>query len=314
MRRFGRTFGPGIKRSRPARRQKPFRSAAPRTEQSMRKAAAACCCLPIEGFGSGRVSTLRNIPDTDRPPAKPCAGILPDKTITSKGGHGMDFESARGLLEELLPFWRELTEEEQEKLAAGVGTKCFEAGQPIHRGREDCTGLFLVYSGQVRVFITSDSGKEITLYRLFERDICLFSASCMLRNITFDINIEAEKPTCALLLPTALYERLSRADPSVADFTSQLMAARFSDVMWTMDQVLFSSFVQRLATFLLEQAGIDGGETVLMTHETMARHLGSAREVVTRMLRYFQQEGMVELFRGGVRLVDLDRLERLSRF
>ena len=136
----------------------------------------------------------------------------------------------------------------------------------------------------------------------------------MLRNITFDINIEAERPTCALLLPTALYERLSRANPSVADFTSQLMAARFSDVMWTMDQVLFSSFDQRLATFLLEQAGIDGGETVLMTHETMARHLGSAREVVTRMLRYFQQEGMVELFRGGVRLVDLDRLERLSRF
>ena len=91
------------------------------------------------------------------------------------------------------------------------------------------------------------------------------------------------------------------------------MASRFSDVMWVMEQVLFASFDQRLAIFLEAQSNVDGSDTLHMTQEEIARHLGSAREVVTRMLKYFQAEGIVELFRGGLTIIDRKKLHRLAQ-
>jgi len=167
-----------------------------------------------------------------------------------------------------------------------------------------------VRKGQARAYIVSETGKEITLYRLLERDMCIFSASCMLRNISFEILVEAEKDTEAFLIPSSVYQDLLRNSIAVSDYTNQLMSSRFSDVMWIMEQVLFMSFDKRLGLFLLEQANIDGTDRLLITHETIARHMGTAREVVTRMLKYFAAEGLVELFRGGVILKDHEELRR----
>ena len=91
------------------------------------------------------------------------------------------------------------------------------------------------------------------------------------------------------------------------------MASQFSDVMWTVEQILFMSFDKRLALFLLEQSSIEGSDTLKITQETIALHMGSAREVVTRMLRYFQGEGMVRLFRGGIELIDRAKLEQIAQ-
>lgn len=215
-------------------------------------------------------------------------------------------------LKECLPFWKQLEEGEKQMLMASATPRHFEQGQAMHGGERSCAGVYLVKSGQVRCYIFSEAGKEITLYRLFERDICIFSASCMMRNIRFTIFVEAEKATDAILIPTEVYHQLSESSLPVADYTNQLMSARFSEVMWMMEQVLFMSFDKRLAIFLLEQAGIEGSDTLHMTQETMAKHLGSAREVVTRMLKYFQQEGIVDLFRGGVTITDRKKLERLA--
>ena len=214
-------------------------------------------------------------------------------------------------LREYLPFWDALTPAEQRHLDVAVVSRSFEKGARLHNGDADCNGLFLVTSGLLRVFLTSDSGREITLYRLLERDICLFSASCILKNIRFEVFVEAERAAEVLVLPAQAYQEVLESSRAAAEYTSKLMASRFSDVMWVMEQVLFSSFGRRLADFLLEQRALEGGDRLTLTHEEIARHLGSAREVVTRMLRYFQSEGLVSLSRGGLTLLRPEDLAHL---
>ena len=216
------------------------------------------------------------------------------------------------LMREILPFWGKLDDAQQKTLADSIIYKTFAGGESLHSGDEDCSGLFVIKSGRIRVFFLSESGKEITLYRLFERDICIFSASCIISNINFEVFVTAETDTTALLIPTLIFDRLSHASIAVAEYANQLMASRFSDVMWVMEQVMFMSFDKRLAMFLLEQANIEGKDRINITQEAIANHLGSAREVVTRMLKYFQEEGIVELFRGGLQIKDRKKLLGLT--
>lgn len=216
-------------------------------------------------------------------------------------------------LKKVLPFWGQLTGEQKSLILNRVVPRTYYRGESMHRGSEHCAGLLLVRRGQLRVYIVSESGKEITLYRLFDGDICIFSASCMMKNINFEVYLETEQETDVLLIPTEIYNQLNQTSIAVSDFTNQLMASRFSDVMWVMEQVLFTSFDKRLAAFLLEQSAIDGSDRLNITHETVARHMGSAREVVTRMLKYFQNENMVSLSRGGITLTDRKKLQNLAK-
>ena len=183
-------------------------------------------------------------------------------------------------------------------------------GTVIHNG-SDCTGLLLICSGQLRAYILSSEGREITIYRLFERDICLFSASCMMRNIQFEIIIESEKDTKIWIIPTEIYKGIMEESVLVANYTNDIMASRFSEVMWLMEQIMWKSFDKRLAAFLLEESVLEGTNTLKITHEKIGNHMGNAREVVTRMLRYFQNEGMVRLSRGTIEITDAKKLEKL---
>ena len=176
----------------------------------------------------------------------------------------------------------------------------------------DCLGLLLIRSGQLRVYTLSSEGREITLYRLFDHDICLFSASCVMPNIQFEVIIEAEKDSEMWVLPSCLFKDLMEESAVVANYANQLISSRFSDVMWLMEQIMWKSFDKRLAAFLLEESTLEGTKALKITHEKIANHMGTAREVVTRMLRYFQGEGMVKLTRGTVEIIDEDRLEVLA--
>ncbi|NLJ31148.1 MAG: Crp/Fnr family transcriptional regulator [Clostridiales bacterium] len=216
-------------------------------------------------------------------------------------------------LKKALPFWNQLTEEQKIMIQNHVIPRTYYRGESMHGTSQHCAGLLLLRRGQLRVYIISESGKEITLYRLFDGDVCIFSASCMMKNINFEVYLETEQETDILLIPTKIYHQLNQTNIAVSDFTNQLMASRFSDVMWVMEQVLFTSFDKRLATFLLEQSAIDGSNRLNITHETIAKHMGSAREVVTRMLKYFQSENMVSLTRGEITLTDRKKLQNLAK-
>ena len=175
------------------------------------------------------------------------------------------------------------------------------------------TGLLLVKSGQLRTYILSDEGREITLYRLFDMDMCLLSASCIMRSIQFEVTIEAEKDTDLWIIPAEIYKGIMKESAPVANYTNELMATRFSDVMWLIEQIMWKSLDKRVASFLLEETSIEGTNELKITHETIANHLGSHREVITRMLRYFQGEGLVRLSRGKITILDSKGLETLQR-
>lgn len=192
-----------------------------------------------------------------------------------------------------LPVWKKLTEEQQEILHNAAFEKTFRKGEILHSSSVDCTGLILVLQGQLRSYTISDDGREIALYHLFERDMCLFSASCMLNSIQFDIALSAEKDTKVLVIPSDVYRGIMDISAPLANYTNELMATRFSDVMWLVDQIMWKSFDRRLATFLINEANIEGANKLKITHEIISNHLGSPREVVTRMLKYFVSEGLI---------------------
>jgi len=213
--------------------------------------------------------------------------------------------------ETIFPVWDKLNTTQKNRLLGSLMNRQFKKGTIIHNDSMDCTGLLLIKSGQLRAYI-SDEGREITIYRLFDMDMCLFSASCMMRSIQFEITIEAEKDTKLWIIPAEVYKSIMQESAPVANYTNELMATRLSDVIWLIEQIMWKSLDKRVAAFLLEEASIEESNALKITHETIANHLGSHREVITRMLRYFQSEGMVKLSRGTVTILNEEKLEALQ--
>jgi len=215
-------------------------------------------------------------------------------------------------LSEYFPIYNKLTNQQQELLSAHATKRTVPPGTILHNGDATCMGLLVIREGQLRAFLTSEEGREITLYRLFARDICLLSASCMLNSIQFEITVTAEKETEFWIIPPYVYKNLMDNSLAVSNYTNQIMATRFTDIMWLVEQIQWKSFDKRLAHFLLEECAIEETNILKITHEKIAAHLGTAREVVTRMLKYFQTENMVQLTRGAIEILDEEKLARLS--
>jgi CRP/FNR family transcriptional regulator len=209
------------------------------------------------------------------------------------------------------PVWDKLTSAQQSKLREVSHPLKVRAGEVVHNGSMDCLGLFLIRSGQLRVYTLSAEGREITLYRLFDHDICLFSASCVMPSVQFEVVVEAEKECDLWVIPSCLFKNFMEDSAAVANYANQLISSRFSEVMWLMEQIMWRSLDKRVAAFLLEEAAIEETPVLKLTHETVANHLGTQREVITRMLRYFQEEGTVRLARGTVELLDVTKLKAL---
>ena len=215
------------------------------------------------------------------------------------------------LFGESFPFWSGLSSRDKEIIFNSSMAVRFERGRNIHDGRE-CTGIILVRTGVLRLYILSEEGKEITLYRLFPGDMCILSASCVLNAITFDVFVDAEEASECVVVGGCAYSELAERLPAVKIFALESALSRFSDVMWVMQQILFMSMDKRLAIFLLDELSKSGGDSVSLTHEQIAKYMGSAREVVSRMLKYFSSEGLVELSRGGIKIKDKKRLRALT--
>ena len=211
----------------------------------------------------------------------------------------------------LCPIWDKLTPAQQQLVSSSIVPKSLGRGAVLHDGSADCAGLVLIKSGQLRAYILSEDGREITLYRLLDQDICLFSASCVMRSVQFEIMISAEKESEVFILPPYIFKKVMEESAPLANYVNELMATRFSEVMWLIEQIMWKSVDKRLASFLLEESTLEDSDVLKLTHEAIANHLGTAREVVTRMLRYFQNEGYVRLTRGAVEIIDRDGMETL---
>lgn len=210
-----------------------------------------------------------------------------------------------------LPFWTSLTEQEKEILRKSAVIRRYEKGSFIHSSDRDCLGMLFILSGEIRTYILSDEGREITLFRLYPNDLCVLSASCVISQISFDTQMTARQDTEVLIIPPNITALLKEQNISVRCFLYEQATERFSEVMWAMQQILFKGLDQRLAAFLVEECERTNFNTVRMTHEQIARNISSAREAVARMLKQFTQDGLVELKRGEIIIKDTDGLKRL---
>ena len=141
----------------------------------------------------------------------------------------------------------------------------------------------------------------------------MLSASCVLNSITFDVFIDSEEESDCIVVGGCAYAEMAERIPEVKIFALESAVSRFSDVMWIMQQILFMSMDKRLAIFLLDESAKNGNDVIRLTHEQIAKYMGSAREVVSRMLKYFVSEGIVESSRSeGIKLLDKKRLRALS--
>lgn len=211
-----------------------------------------------------------------------------------------------------LPFWTSLTEQEKEILRKSAVIRRYEKGSFIHSSDRDCLGMLFILSGEIRTYILSDEGREITLFRLYPNDLCVLSASCVISQISFDTQMTARQDTEVLIIPPNITALLKEQNISVRCFLYEQATERFSEVMWAMQQILFKGLDQRLAAFLVEECERTNSNTVRMTHEQIARNISSAREAVARMLKQFTQDGLVELKRGEIIIKDTDGLKRLQ--
>ena len=210
------------------------------------------------------------------------------------------------------PVFSKLTPQQQQMVLDYTSIRTVPAGTVVHNGAVECTGFLLVRSGQLRAYTLSEEGREVTIYRLFDHDCCLFSAACIMSSLQFEVIIETEKDSEIFIIPPSVYQKLMNESLPVSKYTNDLMATRFSDIMWLMEQIMWKSFDKRLAAFLVEEAAIEGTNLLKITHEKIANHMGTAREVVTRMLRYFQGEGLVKLSRGTIEITDEAGLNALQ--
>ncbi|MBP1744587.1 MAG: Crp family transcriptional regulator [Firmicutes bacterium] len=215
------------------------------------------------------------------------------------------------VLKRSLDFWERLTPLQRKILTEDARAYSYEAGNALHFGEHDCIGVLIVISGTLRTYMLSEEGKEVTLYRLNKGDVCVLSASCVLDTITFDVHIDSETDCRIVQISSKAFSVLASENIYVEAFTHRLATERFSDVMWVMQQILFMSFDKRLAAFLIDESSKTGSNRIAMTHDQIARHMGSAREVVSRMLKYFSKEGWISLSRGNVEIIGKEQLRSL---
>lgn len=217
---------------------------------------------------------------------------------------------SKNFFQKAFPFWNKITENEKNIILNNCTLQKFSAGKNIHDSTE-CTGILIVKKGLIRVYMLSSTGKEITLYKLNPYDVFALSASCILSNINFDIFVDAEKDSEVYLINPHKYKELKDKNILIESFTNSIINQSFSDAMWIMEQILFMSFDKRLAIFLLEESISSKSDILNITHDYIAKNMGTAREVVSRMLKYFQNEEIISLSRGNITIINKNKLKNL---
>ncbi|MBE6823763.1 MAG: Crp/Fnr family transcriptional regulator [Ruminococcaceae bacterium] len=224
----------------------------------------------------------------------------------------MKYEAYSEIYKERFPFWDTLSDIDKEYLCKNTATKIFDKGSKIYDGN-DVGGVIFLIKGSLRVYMISEDGKELTLMRIHKNELCILSASFIAQPISFDVFVDAEEQSECYYINGDAFERINNNYPQARVYALETTVESFSNIMWIMQQILFMSMDKRLAIFLLDEINRTQTNTVMLTHSLIAKYMGSAREVVSRMLKYFENEGIVELSRRGVKILDKKRLFELTQ-
>jgi CRP/FNR family transcriptional regulator len=184
------------------------------------------------------------------------------------------------------------------------GTVVYEQGVP-------CPSIPFLLGGTVRVYKVGENGREITLYRVEAGEVCVLSSSCALSDADGPLPAiaVAETEVEILAVPAYQFRRLVQAHPTLQRFINAAFAERLSEMMMVIEEVAFQRVDLRAAEWLLKMAQ-PGHDNIGMTHAQVAVELGSAREVISRILKDFERRGLVHLGRGQIEVTDRDALRR----
>lgn len=210
-----------------------------------------------------------------------------------------------------LSFWDHISDDDKKLICDNLHPLHYKAGQSVHSAESHCLGALIIRQGILRSYLLSIDGKETTILRLREGSICILSASCILSAVTFDIQIEAETDCEVLLIPSSIFQSLMERSIYVENFTYKLITERFSDVIKAVEQMFFLTLRQRIAVFLIDESVAQNSSTLSLTQEQLAKAIGSAREAVSRNLKYLSGSGCIELSRGTVRILDRKQLYQI---
>ncbi len=208
-----------------------------------------------------------------------------------------------------IPFWNNLTKSEKDNLIKFSQIRTYEKGNIIHSRNQECLGLIKVIEGNVRCFMMSEEGREITLYQMKEGDLDVLSASCVLSQITFETQMRAYDDCELLVMPSLYLSELKEKNLIVRCYIFELLSERFSDVMGTIQRILFTRIDSRIALYLTSIAKNNNTNLIKITHEEVAREINTSREVASRILKQLEEEGTIKLQRGSIEIIKMAELE-----
>ena len=214
-------------------------------------------------------------------------------------------------LDKIFGFWQNLTPSERDFLEKAARIEFFSDGNLLHRSDGSCRGVMAVRSGSLRIYCVSEEGREVTLYRVESGDVCILSASCLMDSLVFDVLIEAVGDTEVCIIPAASFHKVEEQNPLVELYVYKNATKKFSEVLLTVQSLLFLKIDQRIASFLHEESLRQKTSVLSIKHEDIAKEIGSVREVVSKTLKYLSDEGVVRLGRGKIELLDVAALERM---
>ncbi len=205
-----------------------------------------------------------------------------------------------------LPYIADLSESDRKFLLDSILIKDIDLSATT-MSPNSCDGLIVVDYGKMRVFMTSQGGKEITLYHLTPGDVCVLSYRCQIGSMPFSLEVTAVEKSRVFNIPSTTLNKLIDSYPIIKEFLLNETTSRLSDVMAVVEKVAFSSLDTRLIELLLEQKS----SVIYRTHAELASDLGSSREIISRLLKIFENDGLIQLSRGKIKLLDLEKLNEL---
>lgn len=232
------------------------------------------------------------------------------RTVESERASGA---AARGILARI-PFFEAASHGLREAFAAEGRVVRLKAGEFFLREGDACGQFAILVSGRLRVFKLAESGHEITLYHVGPGEACPLNVSCILSDRPVPAMAVAEEDSEALVTSAVTFRRWVAEHEPLRTFVFQMFSTRLAEVMSLVEEVAFRRMDQRLAHRLLELFRADAGprDSVAVTHAELASDLGTAREVVSRLLKEFERVGAIGLARGHIQLRSLARLESLA--
>lgn len=227
--------------------------------------------------------------------------------VTINKLHGMS--SMETQLASALPFWPGLTAEGRSFLLAGAELRTYATRESIHDAATDCRGLLLVTEGCIRSYISSEGGKEVTLFLTPAGSACLSQGDNGRAGVLQ--NIQATESCSLIYVGYKAFKKLADESLPVSRYMSGLLSSQMDSVLRSMESQLFSSAEQRIASLLLYHSELGATDTLRLTHSEIALHLGTAREVVSRTLEALSRGGALDIGRSKITILDRASLEAL---